>query len=92
MNDCRFGISPVNYPDPDPVDWCKTDQAINVNPMHNMPQAQMFSRTHGSVWRQAPTIQVKCTTQKPSFLDMSIQNLCFDRLFNKKNYMKYNNI
>ena len=47
-----------------------------------MPQAQMFSRTHGSVWRQASTIQVKCTTQKPS-----IQNLCFDRLFNKKNYM-----
>ena len=19
MNDCRFGVSPVNYPDPDPV-------------------------------------------------------------------------
>ena len=39
--------------------------------------------------------------QKPSFLppgyecpllDMSVQNLCFDRSFNKKNDMKYNNI
>ena len=29
-------------------------------------------------------------TQK--LLDMSVQNLCFDHLFNKKVYMKYNNI
>ena len=21
MNDCRFGVSPVNYPDPDPEDF-----------------------------------------------------------------------
>ena len=23
MSDCRFGVSPVNYPDPDPDDWAK---------------------------------------------------------------------
>ena len=22
MSDCRFGVSPVNYPDPDSVDTC----------------------------------------------------------------------
>ena len=26
MNDCRFGVSPVNYPDPDPdCDWVAKD-------------------------------------------------------------------
>ena len=23
MSDCRFGVSPVNYPDPDPVHVCR---------------------------------------------------------------------
>ena len=23
MSDCRFGVSPVNYPDPDPGMFCK---------------------------------------------------------------------
>ena len=22
MSDCRFGVSPVNYPDPDPEEMC----------------------------------------------------------------------
>ena len=30
-----------------PVYWCITDQAINVNQMHNLPQLR--SKTHGSV-------------------------------------------
>ena len=24
MSDCRFGVSPVNYPDPDPENWTLT--------------------------------------------------------------------
>ena len=29
MSDCRFGVSPVNYPDPDPDPGLKTNHAIN---------------------------------------------------------------
>ena len=46
--------------------------------------------------RLVATIQVKSTTKNPGhrslafwLMDMSVQNLCFDRLFNKKNDMKY---
>ena len=32
MSDCRFGVSPVNYPDPDPdPDMQRTDIEIQAN-------------------------------------------------------------
>ena len=33
MNDCRFGVSPVNYPDPDPDGYLKIrpDFWISIN-------------------------------------------------------------
>ena len=34
MSDCRFGVSPVNYPDPDPLptpSGGKIDRCINYN-------------------------------------------------------------
>ena len=30
MSDCRFGVSPVNYPDPDPEDNCSQDEHLSV--------------------------------------------------------------
>ena len=57
---------------------------------------QMLSRAYDNVLRQASIIQVKSTTQNLGhrslaswLLDMSVQNLCFDCLCNKKNNMKY---
>ena len=31
MSDCRFGVSPVNYPDPEPIECtAKTDQTVDA--------------------------------------------------------------
>ena len=32
MSDCRFGVSPVNYPDPDPVGF-SFDDGISTEPI-----------------------------------------------------------
>ena len=31
MSDCRFGVSPVNYPDPDPVCVCVRARVLACN-------------------------------------------------------------
>ena len=31
MSDCRFGVSPVNYPDPDPVQFSR-NFAVSISP------------------------------------------------------------
>ena len=36
MSDCRFGVSPVNYPDPDPnpdPNWFDTNCAVQLQKM-----------------------------------------------------------
>ena len=54
-----------------PVDWCKTDQTINVNQTHNLPL--MLSRTHGmckriGIHNSGKKDHTEPGTQKPSFL------------------------
>ena len=40
MSDCRFGVSPVNYPDPDPDHWSgithlSAEDMLNRNKLEN---------------------------------------------------------
>ena len=35
MSDCRFGVSPVNYPDPDPDPVVSVSEQVGIRPMWN---------------------------------------------------------
>ena len=43
MSDCRFGVSPVNYPDPDPDPLGFNDNIYHEDNISKMPDFDVFS-------------------------------------------------
>ena len=61
MSDCRFGVSPVNYPDPDP-DPDPTEMNGEHLPV-NMSWQQVAVVQNSVSWTGNGTIQVTCRRQ-----------------------------
>ena len=73
MSDCRFGVSPVNYPDPDPdlgLRSCQCNYRYTINPRHdysslNVKDLIMSTNdsTTISIVRITPTTAATTTTK-----------------------------